>query len=98
MKFTSDTVLYVSLNLIDLGLSSVDTRYELGSVFASTTIIGSLTHGSVWIPCSHCISEFTVDRVSRAKAENHYNFKSKFETRRDKVVDQDFGRQNDPMS
>ena len=30
--------------------------------------------------------------------KNHYNFKSEFETMRDKVVDQFFGSQNDPMS
>ena len=32
------------------------------------------------------------------KAKNHYNFKNEFETRRKKMVDQDFVRQNDPTS
>ena len=31
-------------------------------------------------------------------AKYHYNFKSEFETRKEKMVDQDFGHQNDPMS
>ena len=33
-----------------------------------------------------------------SKAKNYYNFKSEFETRKDKVVDQYFRRKNDPMS
>ena len=49
-------------------------------------------------PHIHFISEATADRVSRKKAKNQYNFKSEFETRREKVVDQDFGHQNNPMS
>ena len=53
---------------------------------------------SNWIPFVHDISKATVDRVSGTKAKNHYTFKSEFETRRDKMVVQDFGRQNDPMS
>ena len=51
-----------------------------------------------WLPSGHNISESTADRVSGTKAKNHDNFKSEFETRRDKMVDQDFGRQNDTMS
>ena len=53
---------------------------------------------SNWFPPGHDISEYTADRVSKTKAKNHYNFKSEFETMRDKMVDQDFGGQNDPMS
>ena len=34
----------------------------------------------------------------RIKAKNHYNFKSEFESKRDKMVDQYFGHQNDPKS
>ena len=49
-------------------------------------------------PRSHFISEAISDRVSRTKEKNHYKFKSEFETRRDKLVDQFFWRQNDPMS
>ena len=80
------------------GLSSVDTTNELLSVFATTTRIGSVTHGYDWLPCSHFIIEDTEDIVSKAKAKNHYNFTSEFETRRGKMVDQYFGRQNDAMS
>ena len=98
MNLASDTALYESKNSIDFGLSHVDTTDEIGSVFAPTTRIGSATHGSDWIPRSHCISEATVDRVSAVKSKNHYNFKSEFETRKNKVVNQDFGRQNDHMS
>ena len=94
MNFASDTVLSKIPNFMDFGLTSVDTTDELGSVFASTTRIGSATHGSDCLPRIHCISEATEDRVSETKAKNHYNFKSEFETRKEKVVDQDFGRQN----
>ena len=89
----SDTVFSESPNFMVLGLSSVNTTYELGSVFASTTRIGSSTHGSDCLLRIHCISEATADTVSGTKAKKHYNFKSKSETRIDKVVDQDFGRQ-----
>ena len=79
-------------------MSSVDTTDELGSVITPTTIIGSATHESIWIPLSHIISEATEDRVSGKKSKHNYNFKSVFETRKDKVMDQDIGRQNDSMS
>ena len=46
----------------------------------------------------HDISEATEDKVSETKAKKRYNFKSEFETSRYKVVNQYFGRQNDPMS
>ena len=83
---------------MDFGLSYVNTKGELGSVCVPTTIIGRPMDDSNWIPFVHDISKATVDRVSGTKAKNHYTFKSEFETRRDKMVDQDFGRQNDPMS
>ena len=98
MNLASDTVSSKIPNFMDLGLSSADTTDELGSVFATTTRIGLATHGSNWLPRSHFISEGTEYRVSGTKSKHNYNFKSIFETRRDKVVDQDFGRQNDSMS
>ena len=98
MNLTSDTVLSKSPSLMDFGMSSVNTMDELGSVFPVNTIIGLATIESNWIPHRHGISEATTDIVCRMKANNHYNFKSEFENRRDKVVDQDFGRKNDPMS
>ena len=42
--------------------------------------------------------EATDDREGRMKAKNHYNFKSEFEIRRDKLLYQYFGCQNDPTS
>ena len=98
MNFGSDTVLSKSPNFMDFGLSSVNTMDELGSVFIITNRIGRPMGGSNWILSCHDISESTADRVSRTKAKNHYNFKSEFEARRDKMVDQDFGHQNDLMS
>ena len=98
MNFGSETILSVSPNFMDLGLSSVNTMDELGSVCASITRIGSAAHRSDCPPCSRCIIDATTYIVIRTKANNHYNFKSEFEIRRDKVVDQYFGRQNDPTS
>ena len=95
MNFGSDTVLSKSPKFMNFGLSSVKTTGELGYVFVPTTRVRRPTNGSNYIPPSHAISEATVDRASKAKAKNHYNFKSDFETRREI---QDFGRQNDPMS
>ena len=83
---------------MDFGLSSVDTTDEIGSVFTPTIKIGSATHGSNWLTRSHRISEATADKVSRTKSSHNYNFESVFETSREKVVDQYFGRQNDSMS
>ena len=98
MNLVRDTVLFESPNFMDFGLSSIDTTDELGSVFASTTRIVLVTHGYDLIPSVRYIIEATSDRVSGTKAKNHYNFKSEYETRREKVVDQDFGHQNDPTS
>ena len=98
MKFRSETVLSEITNFMDFGLSDVNTTDELGSVFVPTNRVRRSTDGSNWLPPGNDISEATADRVSGAKEKNHYNFKSEFETRRDKMVDQDFGRQNDSMS
>ena len=98
MNFGSDTVLSESPNFMDFGLSSANTRDELGSVFAPSTKIGRVTDVSNWIIPGHDISEATADRVSGTKSKNHYNFRSEFETRRDKMLDQDFGCQTDPTS
>ena len=84
MNFGNDTVLFVSTNLMDLGLSSVNTIDELRSVFAYTTRIGSEMHGPDWLPRSHCIYEDTAEIVRRMNAKNHYDFKSEYEIRREK--------------
>ena len=97
MNFVSDTVLSKSPSFMDFGLSSVNTTDELGSVFVPTTRILRLADIYNCILTVHDISESTVDTVSGTKSKNHYNFKSEFETRRDKMLDQYFGRQNDPM-
>ena len=98
MNFGSATILSESPNFMNFWLSSVNTTDELGSVCVPTTSVGRPTDGSNWLPPGHNISEAALDRVSETKSKNHYNSKSEFENRRDKMVDQDFGRQNDPMS
>ena len=98
MNFGSDTILSKSPDFMVFGLSSIKTTDEIRSVFVPTARIVRPTDGSNWLPPGHDISEATEDRVRGTKARNHYNFKSEFETRRDKMVDQYFGRQNDPMS
>ena len=97
-NFGSDTVLSKSTNFMDFGLLSVKTTYELGFVFIPTTRSRRPTDGSNWILTGQDISEAKADRVSGTKANNHYNFKSEFETRREKMLDQYFGRQNNLMS
>ena len=82
---------------MDLGLLSINTMDELGSVFVRTTRIGLAMHGSSWLLHSHLIGEATVDILIRMKSKNNYNFKSVFETRRDNVVDQYFKLQNNYM-
>ena len=67
MNFASDTVLSESPNFMDLGLPSVDTMDELGSVLAPTNRIGLETHVSNWFLRSHSISEAILDRVSGMK-------------------------------
>ena len=76
-------------------LSYANTTDEMGSVFIPTARVGRPIDGSNWIPPEYDISEATADRVSKTMANNGYNFKSDFETRKDI---QYFGRQNDPMS
>ena len=76
MIFASDNVLSESINFMDFGLSSVNTTYELGSIFIPTTRSEMPTDGSNWLPPGHDISEATADRASRTNAKNHYNFKN----------------------
>ena len=85
MNFGSDTVLSKSPNFMNFGLSSVNTTDELDFVFVPTTRVGSQTDGSNCLLSGYDISESTGGRVSETKAKNHYNFKSEFETRRDKM-------------
>ena len=98
MNFGSDTVLSKSPNFMDFGLLSVNITDELRSVFIPTTRSGRPMDVPNWILPGHDISEATAYIVSGTKARNNYNFKSEFETRRDKMVDQDLGHQNNPMS
>ena len=98
MNFGGDTVLSESPNFMDFGLFPVNTRDELGYVFVRTIIIERTMDGSKCLLPGHDISEATADRVNGTKKKNHFNTKREFETRRDKMVDQDFGSQNDPMS
>ena len=98
MDLACDTVLSEIPNFMDFGLSSIHTTAELRSIFFSITTIGSLTHGSNWIPSGHHISVATSYRLSRTRPKHNFNFKSDFETRREEVVDQYFGLQNDSMS
>ena len=95
MNLTRDAVLTESLNFMNLGLLSVHTSDELGSVFIPTTIIVRNIDGSNWLLPGHSIGEVTADRVSRTRSEQNYNAKTDFETRRE---NQDFGRQNNSMS
>ena len=98
MNFGSDTVLSEIPNFMDFDLSSANTTDELGSIFVPNDIIGRPTNGFNCLQTGNDISKATADRVSRTKAKNYYNFKSEFETRRDKMLDQNFGCQNYPMS
>ena len=79
-------------------LSFVNTRDELRFVFFPNNRVGRTMDGSNWILPGQDIGESTADRVIVTKAKNNYNFKSEFETRREKMTDQYFGRQNDPIS
>ena len=83
---------------MDLGLSSDNTTDELGYVFVPTTRIGRPTDVSNWLLPGNDTIEATAYRVRGTNENNQYNFKSEFETTRDKMVDQDFGLQNNPMS
>ena len=98
MNLARETALTKSTNFMDMGLLSVHTSDELGSVFITTTRIGSLTDGSNCLAPGHCIGEVTADILSGTSPEQNYNSKSDFETRRGGVVNQDFGRQYNSIS
>ena len=83
MNFTCDAVLTESPNFVNMGLSSVHTSDEIGSVFIPNARIGTLTDGSNWLLTGHRIGEVTVDRVIRMGSEQDYNAKTDFETRRE---------------
>ena len=94
-NLTRDDVFTESPNFMNLGLSSVHTSDELGSVLFPNARIGRPVDRSNWIPPGHLIGEVTTDIVSRTRSEQNYISKNDFETRRE---NQDFGRQNYSMS
>ena len=59
------------------------TTNELGSVIFPTTRVGRPTNFSDWLEPEHEIELDTEDIVSETKANNHYNFRSDFETMRE---------------
>ena len=95
MNLARDAVLTEISNFVNMGISSVHTSDELGSVFIPTTGIRRPTDGFKWLLPSHCIGEVTADIVSSTGSEQNYNAKTDFENRRE---NQDFGRQNNSMS
>ena len=95
MKFGSDTLFSKNPNFMNFGLSPVNTTNKLGSIIVPTTRVWRPTNGYWWIHPVHDIEEATSDRVIKMKADNHYNFKSDFETMREI---QFFERENISMS
>ena len=95
MNLTHDTFLTKSPNFVNMGLSSVHTSDEIGSVFIPTTRIVTPTDGSNCLPPGNHIGKVTEDRVNRAGSDQDYNDKTDFENRRE---NQDFGHQNSSMS
>ena len=82
MNLTHDAVLTKSPNFVNLGLSSVHTFDEIGSVCIPTSRIGTPEDGFNWILPGHCIGEVTSDRVRRKGSDQNYNAKTDFETRK----------------
>ena len=78
MNLTYDAVLTESPNFVNLGILSVHTSDELGSVFVPNTTIGTLTDGSNWLLPGHCIGNVTAYRVIRMGSEQDYNPKTDF--------------------
>ena len=95
MNFGSDTVLSENQNIMNFGLSPVNTTDKLVSVIVPTTRFIRPTNGSDCLQPGHDIEEATADIASEKKAKNHYNIKSDFETMREI---QDFERDNISMS
>ena len=81
MNFGSDNVLSESQNFMNFGLLFVNTTDELGYVFVPTTRVGRLYNDSNCPSPGNDISKATSDILSDTKPQNHYNFKSDFETR-----------------
>ena len=68
-NFGSDAIHTKSTTFVNLGLASVHTSDEIGSVFIPTTRIRLPTDGSNWLPTSHRIGKVTDDRLSRTGSE-----------------------------
>ena len=78
MNFTRNAVLAGSPNFMNLGLSSVHTSDELGSIFIPTTRIGTLTYGSNWLLPGHRIGEVTADISNMTGSEQEHNDQTDF--------------------
>ena len=91
MNLMHDAVFIVSPNFMNMGISSIHTSDELGSVLIPITRIRRPTDGYNMILYSHCIGKNIADRVSRTGSEHDYIAKTDFETRGE---NQNFGRQN----
>ena len=95
MNLTRDAVLTKVPNFVNLGLSSVHTLDELGSVFSPTTRIKMPMDVFNWLPPGNCIVEVIAYRVNRTWFEQDYISRTDFLNTRE---NQDFGRQNSSMS
>ena len=72
MEFASNFVVAKSPNFMDLGLLPAITTDKLKSVSCPATIVERLTDVSNWLAYRHGCDEFTVGRVSKAKAFSDY--------------------------
>ena len=78
MNLMRDAVLAKSPKFVNLGISSVHTSDELGSVFIPATRIGTPMDGSNYLLPGHRIGEVTADIVSRSVSEQYYNANAYF--------------------
>ena len=95
MDFSSNIVQTKAPHFVELGLPAVITLDEVKIFKNPATRIRRFTGGSHWSAPDHVLGEATAVRMSATSPEQDYSHKTDFQIWRE---NQDFGRQNNPMS
>ena len=79
MNFSSNVVETEAPQFVDLVILFINTSNELGVLSTPATIIRRPTDGSHWSVSDHIFGEATVVRISAARSNQDYSYKTDFE-------------------
>ena len=78
MNFANDPVQNQAPHFMDLGIPVMNTLNQSGVLSTPVTRIRRQTYGSHWSARDHVFGEATAVRMSAAKSDHNYNYKTDF--------------------